>query len=275
MYRAMSVRARFFSQPTYLFSIPRNAYYPQPRVTSCLVRFRLRRPEEYPELRGTPAEFCNFVNLVGVLPNAPVLLSSAGRIHQKLAALISSQAFLSRRKQLKNNCARIYGEEAVAAALRSIGLDDRIRAERLTMPQFVQVFNLLGASGPGGSLGQMVDGFARERAAPRPPRSERALEDSDDEDEEEEEEGPLRTASGARASRPTQWPEFDNGPEPSQRFEDPDDPSTWRDAKKGPQGPSRNAKGKGMPPRGSSGSGKGRGAPIRVQSTVLKDVPPR
>lgn len=123
-YRAMTVRARFFSEISYLFSIPPSAYFPQPRVTSCMVRFKLLQPSQYPAIKGTVQDY---IALVGM-------------------------AFESRRKMLKNNCARVYGESTIEAALTQMGLDPRVRAERLSSDDFVRLLNILGTGGKNGNL---------------------------------------------------------------------------------------------------------------------------
>jgi ribosomal RNA small subunit methyltransferase A len=116
LYRNISVCLRFSSSPTYLFTIPRDAYYPRPNVSSCLLRFRIRQPEEIPMIKGTRLEFCDFLDL----------------------------CFYSKRKMLKNACAFLYGEHTVTSALKELGLCEKTRAEKLQVNDFVTLFNLLG-----------------------------------------------------------------------------------------------------------------------------------
>merc|ERR1711976_729407 len=70
---------------------------------------------EYPNIRGSHQEFCDFLNT----------------------------CYYTKRKMLKNACACLFGEDTVATALKELGLSSKERAEKLQVNDFVILFNLL------------------------------------------------------------------------------------------------------------------------------------
>ena len=63
-YRPMSVRVHYYSTPYYIRKVDAVCFDPPPAVTSCLIGFKPRRPEEYLPLSGTEKQV-----RVGGFPN--------------------------------------------------------------------------------------------------------------------------------------------------------------------------------------------------------------
>jgi len=118
-YRSITVRMRFYSSISYLFTISQNAFYSQPNVSSCIIEFNVRHPETYPVVRGTIFEFSRFIEL----------------------------CFHSKRKMLKNNCASFYGEETIINALKEIGCNATTRSTDLKVEDFTSLYSLVGTCG--------------------------------------------------------------------------------------------------------------------------------
>ena len=114
-YRPMSVRVHYYSTPYYIRPVTAACFDPPPNVESCLVGFRPRRPEEYLELNGTERQFFAFVQA----------------------------CFAQKRKMLKNNLKAVCDEETIAAAYEALGKQEKTRAQELTMPEYVRLFNFV------------------------------------------------------------------------------------------------------------------------------------
>lgn len=112
----MSIFVQFYSKPTYLFKISRKAFFPIPGVDSAFVHFRLLAQMERPQVSSED----RFWSLV-------------------------KHAFSQRRKTLRNSLKPLYSANAVVEALRSLGLNDMVRAEELTLADFVALYATLDA----------------------------------------------------------------------------------------------------------------------------------
>ena len=114
-YRPMSVRVHYYSTPYYIRPVTAACFDPPPNVESCLVGFRPRRPAEYLPLNGTERQFFAFVQA----------------------------CFAQKRKMLKNNLKAVCDEETIAAAYEALGKPEKTRAQELTMPEYVRLFNFV------------------------------------------------------------------------------------------------------------------------------------
>ena len=114
-YRPMSVRVHYYSTPYYIRPVTAACFDPPPNVESCLVGFRPRRPAEYLPLNGTERQFFAFVQA----------------------------CFAQKRKMLKNNLKAVCDEETIAAAFEALGKPEKTRAQELTMPEYVRLFNFV------------------------------------------------------------------------------------------------------------------------------------
>jgi len=100
-------------EPSEMFKISPTCFFPEPRVDSaCLVL----------ERRATP-----------------VLADSL----RKPFTTVVKRAFAQRRKMLRKNLRGGWPEDSIVAAMAATGLDEKIRAERVTLEQFVELTRLL------------------------------------------------------------------------------------------------------------------------------------
>ena len=100
------------------FTIPRGSFYPEPNVDSGCIEL-LRR-----ETQLLPPGLC------------PVFKK------------ITKRVFSERRKKMIKLLKRDWPEAAVEEAFDALGLDDQIRAERVTLEQFAQITQHLSQAEP-------------------------------------------------------------------------------------------------------------------------------
>lgn len=105
-YGYLSVRAAAFAQARILFDLPPGAFRPRPKVTSSVLELTPRKPPLEPDL---------------------------ARRALKLASL----GFQSRRKTLANALAKAGNRAQWERALESLGRDPRVRAEELSLEDFL------------------------------------------------------------------------------------------------------------------------------------------
>ncbi len=116
-YGYLSVSVQYYAQPRIVLSVPPHAFLPQPKVSSAVVCL---------EALNGPAAQCR---------NADFLFATA------------KAAFLQRRKTLANALAGYVplgvSREQAEKALTAMGLDPRIRGERLSLAQFATLSDIL------------------------------------------------------------------------------------------------------------------------------------
>ncbi|MDR1630516.1 MAG: 16S rRNA (adenine(1518)-N(6)/adenine(1519)-N(6))-dimethyltransferase RsmA [Oscillospiraceae bacterium] len=112
---AVSVAVSYFAEAERLFFVPRTSFLPSPSVDSEVIRLTVR---EQPPVSLQNEEF--FFQLV-------------------------KAAFAQRRKTAQNGISAGTGIEKprIAAAFAAMGLDESIRAERLTLSQLAELSNVL------------------------------------------------------------------------------------------------------------------------------------
>lgn len=112
---AATMAVRWFSEPTVLFDVSPDSFFPAPSVTSSVISL---------ELRGEP----------------PL----AVRDEKKMFAVIKA-AFAQRRKTAANAIAAglSLDKTAVISALISLGIDESIRAERLALADYAAISDAL------------------------------------------------------------------------------------------------------------------------------------
>jgi 16S rRNA (adenine1518-N6/adenine1519-N6)-dimethyltransferase len=113
-YGRLSVTVQQHAAAKILFHVPPGAFHPPPSVTSSVMRLDPR-----------PG------------PLAPVR-------DPALFAEVVKQAFSTRRKMLRRALEPGFGEEAVARALAAAGIDETLRAERLSVADFARLADALG-----------------------------------------------------------------------------------------------------------------------------------
>ena len=109
-YGAFSVFMQYYTEPEYLFAVPRECFEPQPKVTSAVLRAVVRR-------------------------KPPVEVED-----EKFFFRVVYAAFALRRKTLVNSLMTAFGsqltKEQVTQAVTSCGLEANIRGERLGLSEF-------------------------------------------------------------------------------------------------------------------------------------------
>ena len=109
-YGAFSVFMQYYTEPEYLFAVPRECFEPQPKVTSAVLRAVVRR-------------------------EPPVEVED-----EKFFFRVVYAAFALRRKTLVNSLMTAFGsqltKEQVTQAVTSCGLEANIRGERLGLAEF-------------------------------------------------------------------------------------------------------------------------------------------
>jgi 16S rRNA (adenine1518-N6/adenine1519-N6)-dimethyltransferase len=110
-YSSFTVFLHFFTYPHYAFSVSRQCFYPKPRVDSAVVILSLKEPP---------------------------LVSNRDRFFE-----MTRTAFEQRRKMMRNSLRELYPPETVVQALLKINRDPQIRAEQLSLEEFLRVFEYL------------------------------------------------------------------------------------------------------------------------------------
>jgi len=104
-YGRLSVMCQYFCEVEQVLDVPPEAFYPQPKVESAVVRLTPLRPSPYPAIR-----FADLERLV-------------------------AQAFSMRRKTLANNLKPLIS----AADIHALGIDPTRRPEQLSVIEYVQL----------------------------------------------------------------------------------------------------------------------------------------
>lgn len=109
-YGPLSVLIQYYAEPTWGFTVPPSAFTPPPKVDSAVIRLDWK-----PDVADSPA-FTDFVH----------------------------RAFGSRRKKLVNNLSAILPgrtKDDLTDILRRAGVSIDVRAETLTIDEFLRVYN--------------------------------------------------------------------------------------------------------------------------------------
>jgi 16S rRNA (adenine1518-N6/adenine1519-N6)-dimethyltransferase len=112
-YGRLSVTVQQHADARILFHVPPGAFHPAPTVTSSVMRLSLR-----PEPLAPARDAALFDELV-------------------------KQAFSTRRKMLRRALEPGFGEDVVARALAAAGIDETLRAERLSVADFARLADAL------------------------------------------------------------------------------------------------------------------------------------
>ena len=120
-YGPLAIFTQLYTSPKIMMRVPAEAFYPRPKVESALVRFEIL---EHPRIE----------------------IDDAGFFQQVVRA-----SFAQRRKTLLNaltgSSLSLGPKDKVAAALESIGIDPRRRAETLELVEFQRLAEALRKSG--------------------------------------------------------------------------------------------------------------------------------
>ena len=110
-YGAFSLYMQYHTEPEVLFDVPPSCFYPAPKVTSAVLRCRVR--------------------------TAPPISPACG---EAFLFRVIRAAFAQRRKTLVNSLGSVFGgqlgKDAIAAAVAACGLEPTVRGERLGLAEF-------------------------------------------------------------------------------------------------------------------------------------------
>lgn len=109
-YGSLSVYVRFFSQPTYAFTINNTCFFPAPRVKSSWISMELIDPP---------------------------------KVDHELFFQITRRGFEQRRKMLRASLRDLYSPEIVTQALEACNLNPQARPEDLSCEDFVRLYHQL------------------------------------------------------------------------------------------------------------------------------------
>lgn len=112
---AVSVAVNYYGNAEILFGVNRDSFMPSPNVDSAVIKITLRKTPEY-NVKDEKA-FFKFINA----------------------------AFSQRRKTLLNSLSNLSGvsKDKIVDSLTRLGLQQNVRAEKLTMGELVNLFDLL------------------------------------------------------------------------------------------------------------------------------------
>ncbi|KAL0732237.1 hypothetical protein Bca4012_008446 [Brassica carinata] len=113
-YRPINILVNFYSEPEYNFRVPRENFFPQPKVDAAVVTFKLKHPRDYPDVSSTKSFF----------------------------SLVNS-AFNGKRKMLRKSLQHLSSSPEIEKALGVAGLPVTSRPEELTMGDFVKLHNVI------------------------------------------------------------------------------------------------------------------------------------
>ena len=122
-YGAFTCFVQFFSEPEILFKIPSTAFHPAPKVQSCFIKLTRRKASD-------------------LSPD-----------HIDLLFKIIHQAFQQRRKTLPNSLSSLIEKVELQGLLRQLGLDPKLRAENLSLDDYIQLTQRMAADRRGRSCG--------------------------------------------------------------------------------------------------------------------------
>jgi 16S rRNA (adenine1518-N6/adenine1519-N6)-dimethyltransferase len=111
MYGSITLFLNFYSTLEYAFRVSKNCFYPRPKVESALVKFTLHPPPS--------------------------------NINEKEFFELTRKAFGRRRKMLYNSLEQIYDSKIVQKALTRMGKSSNIRAEELSLEDFLNLYIIL------------------------------------------------------------------------------------------------------------------------------------
>ena len=112
-YGALTVRIQAMYQVELVKMAPPRMFYPRPEVDSCILRLTLRK-------------------------------DALGQEHFRNLTRLVRASFAHRRKKMLKQAASMFDMEQVRSAMVSLGIDPDIRAEKVTVKQFIRMAEMLG-----------------------------------------------------------------------------------------------------------------------------------
>ena len=113
-FNGLSVRVQYLAECELICPVPASAFKPTPKVESAVVRLR---PRSFPQQASDP----------------------------KLLDTLVKQGFSQKRKMLRNNLKSLVERDRIAAMLETMDLDPQVRAEQLSVENWVTLSNRIAA----------------------------------------------------------------------------------------------------------------------------------
>ena len=113
-YSAFTVFCQYYAEPELLFDVPAHCFLPQPKVTSAVITLRTRKERPWEIL------------------------------DQNIFFRTVRASFAMRRKKLTNGLASGFpelGKNGAAEVIAACGLDENVRGETLSIPEFAKIAN--------------------------------------------------------------------------------------------------------------------------------------
>ena len=115
-YGAFTVLCQYYAEPELLFDVPAHCFLPQPKVTSAVVRLKVRKNRSW------------------------------GETDREIFFRTVRASFAMRRKKLSNGLAAGFpelGKAGAEAVILRAGFQENVRGETLGIPEFVQIANAI------------------------------------------------------------------------------------------------------------------------------------
>lgn len=110
-YSSFSVFTQFYSNPTLLFQVSPQCFYPKPKVTSAVVECKLKK-------------ICTDID-------------------SNLFFAFIKKSFSTRRKMLTTSLKESFNQDILLCALKTLNIDEKARPEQLSVEEFLLLFKLL------------------------------------------------------------------------------------------------------------------------------------
>ncbi|NCP17339.1 ribosomal RNA small subunit methyltransferase A [Candidatus Kuenenbacteria bacterium CG_4_9_14_3_um_filter_39_14] len=123
----LSVMAQYYSEPKILFSVSKGNFWPQPKVDSVVVKLKVKSSPPISSVKSSRSLKAN-------QPKAEKL-----KVNDEIFFRVVKAGFSAKRKMLKNNLGGIYGIEKVKQALKEIGLDEKVRAQEISVDKWIEL----------------------------------------------------------------------------------------------------------------------------------------
>ena len=115
-YGAFTVLCQYYAEPELLFDVPAHCFLPQPKVTSAVIRLKVRKNRSW------------------------------GETDREIFFRTVRASFAMRRKKLSNGLAAGFpelGKAGAEAVILRAGFPENVRGETLGIPEFVQISNAI------------------------------------------------------------------------------------------------------------------------------------
>ena len=115
-YGAFTVLCQYYAEPELLFDVPAHCFLPQPKVTSAVIRLKVRKNRSW------------------------------GEVDREIFFRTVRASFAMRRKKLSNGLAAGFpelGKAGAEAVILRAGFPENVRGETLGIPEFVRIANAI------------------------------------------------------------------------------------------------------------------------------------